>query len=516
MIILLAFVQINFICGAEQNSQCFKIDQLEVQGAYNLSDLKILKLKRKYENRCLGVDDLQDLIRVVTNLYIESGYITTRAYLPEQNLNEGRLIIKVYEGLIEDVEFTSDKQQTKKGEIKNLPIKKGKVLNLKDLEQAIDTLNNHSSSKSNISLKPGTNIGSTIVVIDSSTPKKWHVNTGVDNAGTKNKGRNQVFTNLGFDNLFGLHENYNLGYRVSASDHERNFMRSYNVGFSIPYGYNNFSVVYNDALYRTFIETPKNKYSNKGGSKIVKFGLDRVIHRNSLSKTNFTGGVGVDNYSNYFAENKVEMSTYRIHKFDLGIKHQRRLEASSIGFGLQYIYGENQNYNPNLSRMTKPGKIFRKINYNLSWNKPLPLVVANRDVIYQFAMFGQYSPDMLVISEKSSLGGMSSVRGFKDYIENADNTIAMRSEIIAGLPFVKTKAAHKIFGDVNMFAAFDYGKFTNREERGKRSGYMSGIAAGVKKARGYVNFDFTIARPLKSPVKIRDKMVMYLSLSLSI
>lgn len=509
-------MQTNLVYGADRDPMCFKIDRLEVQGAYNLSDLRILKLKRKYENRCLKVDDLKDLIRVVTNLYIESGYITTRAFLPEQNLNEGRLIIKVHEGQIEDIEFGSKNKQTEGKTFTSLPIKKDQILNLKDLEQSVDILNNHGHRKANIFLKPGDTPGSSIVVIDNIASKKWHINTGIDNAGSKNKGRNQIFANFGFDSLFGLHESYNFGYRVSAADHEQNFMRSYSFGLSIPYGYNTLSVAYNDSLYRTFIETPRNKYSNKGGSKVIKYSLDRVIHRNNVGKTNFVCGVGVDNYSNYFADNKIEMSTYRIHKFDLGLKHQRRLEASSIGLGLQYTYGENQNYKINLSHLARPGKIFRKINYNLSWNKPLQVVVANRNVIYQFAMLGQYSPDMLVISEKSSLGGPSSVRGFKDYIENADNTIAMRNEIIAGLPFVETKIANKIFGDVDMFAAFDYGKFTNREERNDRSSYMSGIAAGVRKASGYINFDFSLARPLKAPVKIRDKMVMYLSLSLNI
>jgi len=500
------------VFAAEGEEKCFIIENLEIRGAYQLSNMQINKFKKQYKNKCLTVNDIKTLTRVITNLYIDEGYITSRVYIPEQNLTEKKLIIQVQEGTIEDIEYTDGTSLKRSG----LPIKKNQILNLRDIEQGIDHFNMLKSNNANIYLKPGDKPGSSIVVIDNKPSKKWHLSTGIDNNGTKTKGTNQSFTNFSFENLFGLNEYYGLGYRTGLADHNKSFMNSYSANVLIPYGYNNFTLQYNKAFYRNFIKTPRNNYSNKGGSEVTKLNIDRLIHRDGSSKTNLIAGVGHDDYSNYIANNKIEMSTYRIHKFDVGLRHARLLQASSISFSLQYTGGENQNYVTNFAKIKTPAKRFHKLNYGVSWHKPLAVKIWDKNLRYHLQVLGQYSPEMLVATEKDTVGGLQSVRGFKDYIENADTTIVARSELSAHLPAFKSARTQSLFGDISIFTAFDLGRFSNYEEGRRRVGIMSGVAAGVKNTSGYINLSCTIAKPLETPAKGKNSSVVYFSLSIDV
>jgi len=125
---------------------------------------EIRQIKNQYVGKCLKIGQMQEMIRLMTNYYVESGYITTRVYLPEQDLSDGVLRVSVQEGFIEDIEVLGTK---KHGNIDffpaNLPLRRRKILNLRDIEQSTDHYNKLKSNNTNISLKPGTKPGGTIL-----------------------------------------------------------------------------------------------------------------------------------------------------------------------------------------------------------------------------------------------------------------------------------------------------------------------------------------------------------------
>lgn len=504
LIIFLVFSKKNLAVASE--GQCYQIDNLEIQGAYELSRNEIRGLKEAYEGRCLQVEDIKDLVRVITNLYVSKGNITTRAYIREQNLLEKKLIINVCEGALESVEYVNKK--TFLNDI--LPLRTGHILNLRDIEQGIDNISRWGNAK--IYLKPGMKEGGSIAVIDNKPSKGWRINSGIDNSGSKNKGRYQSFTNFSFGNLFSLNENYLLSYRASVGDHSKNFSSSYNLVVSGAYKYNNFMFQHNNAAYKTLINTPRNKYINHGGSKVYKFIADRVVHRDGESKTNISVGGEADDYSNYIADNKIETSSYRIHKADLGIKHQRRLAASSMSFSVNFTVGENKDYRKSAASMKIPAKKFNKINYGISWVLPLGAITEKQFIKYLLQVNGQYSPRMLVATEKDTVGGLSSVRGFQDYVENSDDSLVVRNELSVNLPTL-SRVGKAIFGEVDLFGGYDLGRFYSYEAKGVRSGLMSGVATGFRSNGGYCNLSVTVALPLESPVPIKRQKVVYASVA---
>lgn len=73
--------------AAPADTRCFPITDIELKGADSLSDSKKKRLLKPYIGQCLGVTQLNELLKVITDHYIAKGLVTSRAYLPQQDLS---------------------------------------------------------------------------------------------------------------------------------------------------------------------------------------------------------------------------------------------------------------------------------------------------------------------------------------------------------------------------------------------------------------------------------------------
>ncbi|MDN3719644.1 POTRA domain-containing protein [Roseibium salinum] len=65
-------------------------------------------------DKCFALEQIFGLVRDTTNLYVDAGYVTSRAYLPEQDLSTGTLRIQVVEGRIEQVQLRQKRETAQK------------------------------------------------------------------------------------------------------------------------------------------------------------------------------------------------------------------------------------------------------------------------------------------------------------------------------------------------------------------------------------------------------------------
>ncbi len=71
-----------------------------------------------------------------------------------------------------------------------------------------------------------------------------------------------------------------------------------------------------------------------------------------------------------------------------------------------------------------PRAQFRKWSLSASFQRPV-----TRDLLWLTSLYGQWSPDRLYGSERLTLGGESSVRGFKEQYISGDNGGYWRNEL---------------------------------------------------------------------------------------
>lgn len=145
-----------------QDETCFPVDRIQLAGTTVLSTKIQSQLTESYLARCLTFSDIQNAAKHITNYYIEQGYITSQALIPEQDLSSRELILQVIEGHIETIEI---KNSPKHLVHQIFPHQQGKILNLRHIEQGLEQLNRLSSTKYTIDIQPGSQNGYSRVII---------------------------------------------------------------------------------------------------------------------------------------------------------------------------------------------------------------------------------------------------------------------------------------------------------------------------------------------------------------
>ena len=87
--------------------QRFRVQQVEVLGSTVLQS-EIDAIASQLENRDVTFADLLQLRADITQLYIDNGFITSGAFLPNnQNLTNGIVQVQVLEGTLENIEIVA-------------------------------------------------------------------------------------------------------------------------------------------------------------------------------------------------------------------------------------------------------------------------------------------------------------------------------------------------------------------------------------------------------------------------
>lgn len=84
-----------------EDVRCFDISTIELKGADSLLASDRQALLKPFIGQCLGVSQLNALLKAITDQYLARGLVTSRAYLPQQDLSSGHLQVVVVEGRLE-------------------------------------------------------------------------------------------------------------------------------------------------------------------------------------------------------------------------------------------------------------------------------------------------------------------------------------------------------------------------------------------------------------------------------
>jgi len=135
------------------DERCFEIRTIRLQGAVRISAEQQLALLAPFENRCLGASQLNALLKAVTQFYIDRGHVTSRAYLPQQDMADGELEVLIVEGQLEGLNQSAVASERELAMA--FPGRTGQIVDLRELEQLVDQLNRLPSRPAQLELLPG-------------------------------------------------------------------------------------------------------------------------------------------------------------------------------------------------------------------------------------------------------------------------------------------------------------------------------------------------------------------------
>uniref|UniRef100_UPI003A96D13A ShlB/FhaC/HecB family hemolysin secretion/activation protein n=1 Tax=Pseudomonas sp. TaxID=306 RepID=UPI003A96D13A len=221
--------------AADPNAQCFDIKHIDLQGAEHLSAAQRTQLLAPYIDQCLGVTQLNDLLKVITTHYLNRGYVTTRAYLPQQDLSSGTLQVIVVEGKLEGLDSSGVASEPELG--MTFPGESGEILDLRELEQLVDQLNRLPSRQAELELVPGEAVGGSRVLIKGTKVKPWRVSANRHNDGDKSTGEQQVGLGFDWDSPLGLADQLSLRASNDIVSDQWRHSDNQSLYYSIPYGW---------------------------------------------------------------------------------------------------------------------------------------------------------------------------------------------------------------------------------------------------------------------------------------
>ena len=490
--------------AAPADSRCFPIKDIELNGADSLSYSEQNRLLKPYIGQCLGVTQLNELLKVITDHYIEKGLITSRAYLPQQDLSAGHLKALVVEGRLESLKSAADSHLSERELAMAFPGKAGDLVNLREIEQMVDQLNRLPSNQATMELAPGKNIGGSEVLVTNTAQKPWRVGLSRSNDGQRSTGEQQWGTTFDWDSPLGLGDQLMLrGGHDAMSDHQHtsnNAMLYYN----LPWGWWNFSYSFNQSEYRSQIAGNGYNFKQTGDSENHQLRAERVIHRDSVSKTSLNAGLSYLRTNNFIEDSKLKLSSNRISELQYGINHGRRVGSAfvNLDFGLQEGIGAFDAQGNGHPGSGEPNARYRKYTATASYLQPFKLW--GESLSFSSLMTGQRSEDVLFSPQRTSLGGQSSIRGYKDQSLSGDSGGYWRNDLRWSRP-VSAEWLRPAFAEYGASLGYDQGVIRDDRYNGDQHGRLSSNSLELFARGRYVAASMTFAHSLERPDALPER-----------
>ena len=482
---------------------CFAIHTIALQGVTLLSDDEQAAITQPLLNSCIGLGDINQLVKAVTNLYIQKGFITSRAYIPEQNLKSGILVIQVLEGKTSGIESGHDSGLSSRELLMAFPGLVGAPLNLRDLEQGIDQLNRLPSNNAQLKLNPGEQPGDTQIAIDNTPKKPWRVSLGKNNNGDESTGDRQWQSSLAWDSPLGLADQLTLGVGKDAISDRYRQSRSANLNYSVPYGYWTFAYGFSYSDYETRNTANGFSFGLTGNTRNHSFTINRVLQRDQFGKTALSAGVRHVRSRNFIEDNLIAVSSHQLTEFSLGLNHGRRLWKGFLNMDVAFqkgstAFGAQKDHQPAAGQ---PRAQFSK--YTATASYLLPFQLLEHNFTFSSLATGQWSHDVLYGPVRFSVGGLSSVRGFREQSLSGDSGGYWRNDVTWRVP-VTLPAVQQVFHTLSVTAAYDAGVIHGGKYNPTRHGRLTSRALSMTLSGEHIDASVTFAESLSRPGVLQD------------
>ncbi len=479
----------------ETSAACFEISRVVVEDAARLGS-QIDAVTRPYANTCIGLPGITELLRAVTNVYLDRGYITSRAYVPEQDLVATRILrIKVVEGVLEKIEINGKEASGSTTLATAFPGMLGETANMRDVEQGLDQLNRLRSNKAKSEFLPGTAEGSSTLNISLEQGRPWHVTVGNNNLGQESTGYSKSSVAVTYDDLLGLNDLMSFSYERSGPDYPgggdgRGSSNSYSGNVSIPWGYWTVSLNGSWYDYKSMVPAAFSDVETTGTSGQAGFDIERVVQRGADSLTKVHGGLLYKETDNFLLGQKLEVGSRRYTVGSFGVSHSQRMFGGLWNFDAQIDQGLGilGAIDPGAPAAGEAEPRFTKLYASLSAARPVDLGFTAFELNSQFNM--QLSGDNLLGSEQMALGGWSTVRGSRESKLFGNNGFFVRNEVSWRTnPWQANEMMTSYLGELRPYLGFDYGQIFRQTRFDIGGGEAYGFTAGARLGGGRINLD---------------------------
>jgi hemolysin activation/secretion protein len=485
----------------------FELKGVTFEGNTVFSTEELNQVVENNLDKTIEVSALQVLADKVTSYYINNGYILTRAYLPPQTIDNGRVLVRVREGRLGKV-IVKGNERYREDIIKNtiMVMKKKGAVKTTDLERSLLLLMDYPSLSVKATLVAGDDPGTTDIIVDVTEGRMIGFGLDYNNYGTEYVAQDRVGGNLSIYNLGGWGDavNLNLNYGFGSGD--------------LMYG--RLEYIFPVYYWGTKIGLVASKLDYEGGKELAVLDLDGdtstigmwVSHPFIRTRNiSLWADAGVD-----YKSTKSDTFAYR-HQDDITVGRM----GSTVDW-LDSLGGRN-------IASAKLSKGLNSDSLELRWDTDPKFTKAelrfNRfqrhawDVDSILSLGGQLSSDRVPSSEMISIGGAGTVRGYDQSEFSGDS--GMYGTLEFRVPVWKRDSLDwsvlQSEGTVLQVAAFmDYGLMRKNDTDVSEidNADMFGVGLGLRFAMSpWIQAKIDYAKSVDGDEPIEDEGKWYIQLS---
>ncbi|MEX0272285.1 ShlB/FhaC/HecB family hemolysin secretion/activation protein [Leptolyngbyaceae cyanobacterium UHCC 1019] len=494
-----------------ESQDTIEVARFEYQGNTIVSDQDLDAITAPFRGRRITFSELFKVRSAITQLYVDRGYITSAAFIPiegnESVQIQGSVVtIQIVEGKLERIDIT-DSDYPNGGTASHrlakyirprLESAANPILNEKKLLEALrllqlDPLILSISGKLESGSQPGLNV-LTITVEPAPT---FRAIAELNNRRSPTVGTLERRVQLTQANLLGLRDELQVGYANTNGSSE------VDLDYTIPVSPRNATVSFRySTLFSRVIEEPFDEFDIQGNSRIYELTFRQPIIRTATAQSfkEFAIGItasrlesdtsllGVDFPLSAGADDsgKTRISALRVfQEYTQRSNRQVLLVRSQFSFGLD-VLGATTNSPPDSRFFVWRGQVAF-----LQRLGSRPYLLLRSDL--------QFADRLLVPLEQFSIGGSSTVRGYRQDARLGDNGAVGSLEL--HFPIVSTQTM-----ELQLIPFFDVGYVWSNRDIGFDRNTLASLGLGVQWTWGNWMVNLSYGVPLINVPRIGDTL----------
>ncbi len=398
------------------------VEQVEVVGSSILTPAEIEEIVRPLEGRSATLLELQAAADRITEIYLEQGYITSRAIVPEQTISDGVVTIQVIEGSLEQIEIEGTQRLNPEYIRSRVRLGAGQPLSTPRLENQLRLLRANPLFESvEASLRAGTEEGRSILIVRVIEADAFQLGFSLDNYSPPSIGSERLGVNLRHLNLTGNGDLFFIGYNTTRliTDGESDVI---DFLYSLPINPMNGTIQIRIPPYRNrIIQQPFDEFNIEGKSQRYELSYRQPLIRTPIEEFALSLGFTYQQSQTFLDENG--------EPFGFGPDEKGITRTSVFKFGQDYVHRDPQGAWALRSQFSLGTGLLNATNNAsdpnagfLSWLGQVQRVqrLSNRHLLIVQGDL-QLSADPLFPAQQFVIGGALSLRGYRQNIRAGDN-----------------------------------------------------------------------------------------------
>lgn len=445
--------------------------------------------------QCVGARGVAWLIERTQKVLIDQGFVTSRVLADQQDMSKGDLVLTLIPGRIHAIR-PMEPANPRLNLRNSLPMESGDVLNLRDIEQALENLKRVPTAEADIQIEPAqgeeAQLGDSDLVVSYHQNYPLRLSLSADDGGTKATGRYQGSVTVSYDNALILNDllyvtNTN---GMGGGDSGPRGTHANTIHYSFPIGYWTLGATSSTSTYHQTVAGLSQSYVYRGTSENNEIKLNRLVMRDSKQKLNLAVRAFQRKSNNYIDDTEVNVQRRVVGGWDSAINHKVFIQDATLESTLTYKRGTGA-----FGAIPAPEETFNEGASNFALvtadvNLALPFKIDDQRIRYNSSWRIQKDRTPLTPQDRFVIGGRYTVRGYDgESVLSAERGWFWRND----MSFALGDSGHETY------VGLDTGQVGGPSSDLLVATRLTGAVLGLRGTIQKLSYDIFIGSPINKP-----------------